>query len=104
MNALVAGGAGLIGRPLVDGLLARGEAGAGLATRATGRRRHPDHHAAEPLLTVSEADITAPLPVNALAGPFARIYQLASPASPADYMRLPVETLLVNSLGTWRLL
>lgn len=41
---------------------------------------------------------------NARDGSYERIYQLASPASPEDYTRLPIETLLTNAVGTWRLL
>jgi len=105
VNALVSGGAGLIGSHLVEALLARGDAVTVLDNFSTGRRQNLAHLLAEPRLRVVEADLTRPLPDPPdLSGPFARIYHLASPASPADFPRLPVETLLVNSVGTHSLL
>ncbi len=104
MNTLVTGGAGMIGSHLVDALLDHGDSVTVLDNFATGHARNLAHLAGEPRLRVLTADVTALPPAATLGGPFARVYHLASPASPVDYLRLPVETLMVNAVGTRNLL
>jgi dTDP-glucose 4,6-dehydratase len=63
------------------------------------------HLAAEPRFTLVEADLAEGLPKHpALAGRFDAILHMASPASPTDFAKLPVEILKVGSVGTLALL
>ncbi len=107
MRVVVAGGAGFIGSHLCDALLAAGHEVWALDNFATGRRENVAHLAGEPRFHLIDADVTQPLPADL--PPFARIYHLASPASPnatspRSYMQLPLETAAVNTVGTQLLL
>jgi nucleoside-diphosphate-sugar epimerase len=107
MNVLVAGGAGFIGSHLCDALLAAGHAVWAVDNLATGRRENVAHLAEHPRFHLVEADVAAPLPPGLR--PVDRIYHLASPASPnagspRSYMRLPLATAAVNTVGTGLLL
>lgn len=103
MNVLVTGGAGLIGSHLVDALLARGDAVTVVDNFSTGRRANLAHVIGDARILVVETDVSEPLP-ELPRRPYTRIYHLASPASPVDYVRWPIETLLVNAIGTRLLL
>ncbi|NYH54774.1 MULTISPECIES: NAD-dependent epimerase/dehydratase family protein [Nocardiopsis] len=96
-KALVTGGAGFIGSHLCERLLERGTHVVCLDNFATGRAENVGHLAGHPRFELREADITEPL---ALDEPVDTVFHLASAASPPDYLRLPVETLEVGSLGT----
>jgi len=107
MRVVVAGGAGFIGSHLCDALIAAGHEVWALDNFATGRRENVAHLAAEARFHLIEADVTQPLPADLPT--FARIYHLASPASPnatspRSYMQLPLETAAVNTVGTQLLL
>src|SRR6185436_16563634 len=66
---------------------------------STGSRRTVEALARDPRFSIIESNVAeAPLVESEV------IYHLASPASPVDYDRLPLETLAANSQGTWRLL
>ena len=95
MRALVLGGAGFIGSHLVDRLLKRGDEVVCVDNYLTGKRAHGERRL--PRYTFVEHDITRPIPVI---GPADVVFNLASPASPIDYARLPLETLEVGSAGT----
>lgn len=99
MRVLVSGGAGFLGSHLCDQLLQNGHSVIALDNFITGRRENLAHLAGEQCFTLLEGDLCqAPLPdVEA-------IFHLASPASPEGYGRYPLETMLVNSTGTHRLL
>ncbi len=99
MNILVAGGAGFIGSHLCDVLLGLGHRVTVLDNLLTGSRTNIGHLLGSPHFTFLEGDITDPLPdVSADA-----IFHLASAASPEGYGRYPVETLMTNAAGTYRL-
>ncbi len=104
MKILVAGGAGMIGSHLVDTLLAQGDHVVVVDNFVTGQAANLAHLADEPRLTFIEADVAASLPAALTATRFDRVYHLASPASPVDFVRRPLEIMLVNSVGTKQLL
>jgi dTDP-glucose 4,6-dehydratase len=97
----VAGAAGFIGSHLCDRLLADGHTVVGLDNFITGLSRNLQHLNREPRFEFIEQDVTHALtrdiPVDCVAN-------LASPASPRDYMDHPIETLEVGSTGTHNLL
>jgi nucleoside-diphosphate-sugar epimerase len=106
--AVVAGGAGFIGSHLCRALLDRGFEVLCLDNLLTGTELNLRDCRAEARFHWLCHDVTAPLEPAALpAAPGAAlnlIFHLASPASVVDYLRLPLETMLVNSEGTRRLL
>src|SRR6266404_6359319 len=97
MRSVVLGGAGFIGSHLVDRLLARGDEVVAVDNFLTGRRDNTQHNLWNPRYGFVQHDICAPIPVRGAAGV---VFNLASPASPIDYARLPLETLEVGSSGT----
>jgi dTDP-glucose 4,6-dehydratase len=99
---LISGGAGFVPSHVVDALLARGCEVVAIDNFVTGSRDNVAHLATEPRFTLVEADITAGLP--ALPGRFDAILHMASPASPTDFAKLPMEILKVGSVGTMALL
>ena len=96
---VVLGGGGFLGSHLCDQLLARGDSVVCVDDFSTGRRSNVAHLADHDAFTLLEADITRELPVE---GPVDGVFNLASPASPPDYLALPLETLAVGSEGTRR--
>ena len=99
MRVLVAGGAGFVGSHLCDRLVADGHAVTCLDNLVTGSRENVAGLAGHPRFTFIETDVAAAPQMEVDV-----ILHLASPASPVDYDRLPLETLAANSIGTWRLL
>jgi len=97
MRAVVLGGAGFIGSHLVDRLLALGHDVVAVDSYLTGRRQNLAHLAGAPRFRAVEHDVCRPVPVT---GPADAVFNLASPASPRDYERLPLETLEIGSAGT----
>ena len=97
MRVLVTGGAGFLGSHLVDRLLRDGHVVVVLDNFITGSSTNLNAHKHRKDLTVVEADLIKGIPVD---GRFDRIFHLASPASPIDYVELPFETLYVGSDGT----
>src|ERR1700682_4784178 len=95
MRAIVLGGAGFIGSHLVDRLLARGDEVVCVDNYLTGRRENAARRL--PRYQLVEHDICQPIPV---VGSAQAVFNLASPPSPLDYERLPLETLEVGSAGT----
>jgi nucleoside-diphosphate-sugar epimerase len=100
-HALVSGGAGFIGSHLCAALLNRGYAVTCVDDFATGSPRNIDSLEVQSGFTFRRHDVTQPL--NDLATVHL-VFHLASPASVPDYLSKPLETLSVNSLGTWQLL
>ena len=97
MRSIVLGGAGFIGSHLVDRLLARGDEVVVVDNLLTGRRDSAERHRGQPRFTFLDHDVCDPIPLQ---GAAATVFNLASPASPLDYARLPLETLDVGSRGT----
>ncbi|WP_067509972.1 NAD-dependent epimerase/dehydratase family protein [Actinoplanes sp. TFC3] len=102
---LISGGAGFVPSHLVDALLARGCSVVAVDNFVTGSRDNVAHLADEPRFTLIEADIVDGLPARPeLAERFDAILHMASPASPTDFAKLPLEILKVGSAGTLALL
>lgn len=93
---LVTGAAGFLGSHLTDALLAAGNRVIGVDNLCTGNMANLSHLQNESRFEFEELDITQPFDVGAVE----YVFNFASPASPVDYMRLGVETLLVGSAGT----
>lgn len=96
MRALVTGGAGFIGSHLCDALLAEGNSVVAVDNLCTGRRANIEHLRNESRFEFIETDISTPFDVSKVDF----VFNFASPASPVDYMKLGVETLMVGSYGT----
>lgn len=104
MHILVTGGAGFIGSHLVERLLAQGNSVVVADNFLTGQPVNLDHLTDCPELQVVPQDMAQPLRTEITDERFDRVYNLASPASPRGYSRYPIETLLVNSHGTYHAL
>jgi dTDP-glucose 4,6-dehydratase len=101
---LIAGGAGFIGSHLADALLAAGDTVTAVDNFVTGRRVNVAHLDGHPGFTLVEHDITQPLPPSLTEATFHTVLDFASPASPVDFLTMPLEILDVGSTGTRRLL
>jgi dTDP-glucose 4,6-dehydratase len=99
-RVLVTGGAGFLGSHICDALVARGDEVVVADNFITGRRQNLAHLLDGGRLTLVEQDVAAPLDAVEALGPFAAVLHLASPASPADFERLPLEILAAGSTGT----
>ena len=97
MRILVTGGAGFVASHLCDRLVEDGHDVVALDNFITGTRANVAHLAGHDRFVLVEADVIEGIDVD---GPFDRVYHLASPASPIDYVELPFETLYVGSDGT----
>jgi dTDP-glucose 4,6-dehydratase len=93
---LVTGAAGFLGSHLCDALLAAGNSVIGADDLSTGTLANLSHLACESRFSLLEQNITKPFDP----GKIDFVFNFASPASPIDYTRLGVETLLVGSAGT----
>ncbi len=96
-RVVVLGGSGFLGSHLCDQLLARGDAVVCVDDFSTGRRANTAHLLDHPGFELVEADVSVGIPVD---GTVTGVCNLASPASPPDYLALPLETLAVGSEGT----
>ncbi len=100
MRVLVTGGAGFIGSHLSEFLLGQGCEVVCLDNLVTGAVENIDHLRSE-RFTFIKHDVTTYIYV---AGPLDYVLHFASPASPIDYLELPIQTLKVGALGTHKAL
>jgi dTDP-glucose 4,6-dehydratase len=101
MRAVVTGGAGFLGSHLCDLLIEKGWDVLALDNLLTGNAENIAHLAGNPRFEFIQHDVTRAIAVE---GSVDAVLNLASPASPVDYHRLPIETLEVGSLGTRNML
>ncbi len=101
MVAVVTGGAGFLGSHLCDRLLAEGHQVVAIDNLITGDVRNIAHLLGNPLFRFVKHDVTEYMYLD---GPVHFILHFASPASPIDYLKLPIQTLKVGSLGTHKAL
>ena len=99
--SVVTGGAGFLGSHLSDLLLARGHSVVAIDNLVTGSTDNIAHLAGNPDFKFIRQDVTEFL---YLAGKVDYVWHFASPASPIDYLELPIQTLKVGSLGTHKAL
>jgi dTDP-glucose 4,6-dehydratase len=95
-TAVVTGGAGFLGSHLCDALISEGHRVICVDNLETGSLQNVEHLRGDAFAFMHH-DITAHLEVDE---PVDLVYHLASPASPIDYLRLPLQTLKVGSHGT----
>ncbi|MBA2947378.1 NAD-dependent epimerase/dehydratase family protein [Streptomyces himalayensis] len=96
-HAVVTGGAGFVGSHLCTALIADGTAVTCVDDFCTGTPENVAQLAGRPEFSLLRADVTEPFDI---ARPTDLVLHFASPASPADYLRLPLHTLETGSLGT----
>lgn len=101
-RVLVTGGAGFIGSHLCECLLAQGCEVLALDNLSSGHTQNLAPLLSHPRFRFMRADVCAPPPPQAEG--VQRIFNLACPASPAQYQRMPVQTVLTSALGVWRML
>ena len=95
-TAVVTGGAGFLGSHLCDYLLAQGHRVICVDNLDTGSLQNIEH-IRDGEFVFRNHDLTAHIEID---GPVDLVFHLASPASPIDYLRLPLHTLKVGSYGT----
>lgn len=96
MRILITGGAGFIGSHLCERLLKDGHQVFCLDNFLTGQKRNIEPFLSNKNFIFFEKDLTAGVEID---GPIDQVYNLASPASPVDYMKYNLETLRVGSVG-----
>ena len=101
MRVLVTGVAGFLGSHLADRLLAGGYAVVGMDNFVTGRPENIAHLIGHERFLFVRHDVTNFIFVDGLLD---GVFHFASPASPRDYLELPIQTLKVGSLGTHKAL
>jgi dTDP-glucose 4,6-dehydratase len=101
MKVLVTGGAGFLGSHLIDRLLDEGHEVLAFDNLLTGRIENIEHHFGNEHFKFVKQDVTEYLHVG---GSLEAVVHFASPASPIDYLNLPIQTLKVGSLGTHKAL
>jgi dTDP-glucose 4,6-dehydratase len=101
MRVIVTGGAGFLGSHLSETLLDSGSEVLCLDNLLTGNVDNIRTFKGRPAYRFVEHDVTEQIVVD---GPVDAVFHFASPASPEDYLRMPIQTLKVGSLGTHKAL
>jgi dTDP-glucose 4,6-dehydratase len=96
-TSLVTGGAGFLGSHLVERLLGEGISVVCVDNLLTGKRENVAHLLGRDDFELVLHDVSKPIEI---AGTIDYVLHFASPASPIDYLELPIQTLKVGSLGT----
>jgi dTDP-glucose 4,6-dehydratase len=97
MTILVTGAAGFLGSHLVDRLLGDGHEVVGMDNLVTGSLRNLEHLSGRGEFRFVTHNVSTYITFH---GPLAGVLHFASPASPIDYLELPIQTLKVGALGT----
>ena len=100
-TSVVTGAAGFLGSHLTDLLLSRGQKVIGLDNFVTGSVANLNHLAGNKNFRFIQQDVTEFIFLD---GPVDYVWHFASPASPIDYLKIPIQTLKVSSLGTHKAL
>jgi dTDP-glucose 4,6-dehydratase len=97
LRVLITGGAGFLGSHLCDRFIAEGHSVIAMDNLITGNTRNIAHLAGNTSFHFVRHDVTNYIYI---AGPIDAVLHFASPASPIDYLKLPIQTLKVGALGT----
>ena len=97
MRAVITGGAGFLGSHLCDRLLAEGWDVLAIDNLVTGTAANLRHLEGNARFSTAQHDVSEHITVE---GPVDYVLHFASPASPVDYLKLPIQTLKVGALGT----
>lgn len=97
MRVLVTGAAGFLGSHLCERLVGDGNSVVGMDNLITGALSNLEHLSDNDRFELVNHDVTKFLSID---GPLDAVFHFASPASPVDYLELPIQTLKVGSLGT----
>jgi dTDP-glucose 4,6-dehydratase len=97
MRVLITGGAGFLGSHLCDRFLAEGSEVIAIDNLITGDMRNIEHLRGNPKFWFIHHDVSNHIVVD---GPVDAVLHFASPASPIDYLKYPIQTLKVGALGT----
>jgi len=101
MRVVVTGGSGFLGSHLCETLLEQGHKVLCLDNLITGKTENIEHLRGNPRFEFVKHDVTETILVD---GPVDAVLHFASPASPVDYLEIPIQTLKVGSLGTHKAL
>lgn len=101
MRVVVTGGAGFLGSHLCERLLGRGDEVVAVDNLLTGRLDNIAHLFGQERFSFQHHNVSNFVHVP---GPVGAVLHFASPASPRDYLEMPIQTLKVGSLGTHNLL
>jgi dTDP-glucose 4,6-dehydratase len=97
LRAIVTGGAGFLGSHLCDRLVGEGWEILSIDNLVTGTETNLSHLRGHPRFQIMRHDVSRTIEVP---GPVDYVLNFASPASPVDYLKLPIQTLKVGALGT----
>ena len=97
MRAVITGGSGFLGSHLCDYLIGRGWEVLSIDNLVTGASSNVGHLLSNPAFQTMHHDVSRYIDVP---GPVDYVLHFASPASPVDYLKLPIQTMKVGALGT----